>query len=66
MLINKFVLQVTVLYQNGFGVNQGKGIGLGNQSLKLRCTSCACPVNRWQPVTSVDEQKEIEKIIENE
>ena len=42
------------------------GCGLGNQSLKLRCTSCACPVNRWQPVTSVDEQKEIEKIIENE
>jgi len=42
------------------------GCGLGNQSIKLRCTSCACPVNKWQAVTSVEEQKEIEKIIENE
>ena len=42
------------------------GCGLGNQSLKLRCLSCSCPVNRWQSVTSVEEQKEIEKIIENE
>lgn len=42
------------------------GCGLGNQSIKLRCTSCSCPVNKWQAVTSVEEQKEIEKIIENE
>ena len=42
------------------------GCGLGNQSIKLRCTSCACPIGKWQPVTSVEEQKEIEKIIENE
>ena len=42
------------------------GCGLGNQSIKLRCTSCSCPINLWQSVTSVEEQKEIEKIIENE
>ena len=42
------------------------GCGLGNSSIKLRCTSCGCPINSWQPVTSVEEQKSIEKIVENE
>ncbi len=42
------------------------GCGLGSQSLKLRCLSCQCPIGKWQPATSIEEQKEIEKIIENE
>jgi len=42
------------------------GCGLGNQSLKLRCLSCRCPIGSWMEVVSVEEQKEIEKIIENE
>lgn len=40
------------------------GCGLGKHSMKLRCTSCECPVGKWFAVTSVEEQKEIEKIIE--
>jgi len=40
------------------------GCGLGNQSLKLRCLSCSCPIGSWIAVTSIDEEKEIEKIIE--
>jgi len=42
------------------------GCGLGEHSIKLRCTSCACSIGKWQPLTTVDEQIEIEKIIENE
>ena len=42
------------------------GCGLGEHSMKLRCTSCACPIGKWQPVTSVEQQQEIEKIIDNE
>lgn len=42
------------------------GCGLGKQSLKLRCLSCRCPIGSWMEVVSVEEQKEIEKIIENE
>ena len=40
------------------------GCGLGNQSLKLRCLSCSCPIGSWIAVTSIDEEKQIEKIIE--
>jgi hypothetical protein len=42
------------------------GCGLGEQSIKLRCTSCSCGLNLWKSVTSVEEQVEINKIIENE
>ena len=42
------------------------GCGLGEHSMKLRCLSCACPVGKWQAVTSTQEQQEIEKIIDNE
>lgn len=42
------------------------GCGLGEHSMKLRCTSCACPIGKWQPLTTPEEQEQIEKIIENE
>lgn len=42
------------------------GCGLGEHSMKLRCLSCACPVGKWQAVTSTQEQQEIEKIIDSE
>jgi len=42
------------------------GCGLGEHSMKLRSTSAACPIGKWQAVTSTQEQQEIEKIIDNE
>ena len=41
------------------------GCGLGQHSIKLRCTSCSCPINKWRATTSLEEQIEVEKIIEN-
>ena len=42
------------------------GCSLGEKSLKLRCTSCDCPILKWKAVSSVEEQDKIQKIIENE
>lgn len=42
------------------------GCGLGEHSMKLRATSASCPIGKWLPVTSVEQQQEIEKIIDNE
>ena len=42
------------------------GCGLGEHSMKLRATSASCPIGKWQSVTSVEQQQEIEKIIDNE
>ena len=39
------------------------GCGLGNQSLKLRCLSCSCPIGSWTEVVSVEEDKVIREII---
>ncbi len=39
------------------------GCGLGNQSLKLRCLSCRCPIGSWTEVVSVEEDKVIREII---
>lgn len=42
------------------------GCGLGENSIKLRCTACACPIGKWVAVTTPEEQDEIDKIIQNE
>lgn len=39
------------------------GCGLGNQSLKLRCLSCRCPIGSWMEVVSEEEDKIIKEII---
>ena len=42
------------------------GCGLGNQSIKLRSTSAACPIGKWQAVKSKKKKKKKKKIIDNE
>ena len=39
------------------------GCGLGDQSLKLRCLSCRCPIGSWGEIVSIEEEVEIKKHI---
>lgn len=41
------------------------GCNIGDNSMKLRCLSCACPIGKWEAVTTSNEEEEIKKIIEN-
>lgn len=42
------------------------GCNIGENSIKLRCLSCSCPIGKWANVTSEEEESKIKKIIENE